>query len=108
MTRRNSILSRMTEIGILGDGRTDEAAKLLGIGEGEFRAKLPQLERLGFPQPNPVTGMIDLDAVVAWRRQLHPQVYGLTVAPRARDAASVVRDRLRGEAPCGAAGRARP
>lgn len=105
---RASVLSRMAEIGILGDGRTDEAARLLGITEVEFRQKLPQLSQIGFPRPNPVTGMIDLDAVVAWRRQLHPQVYGLTVAHQARDAASVVRDRLRGETPCGAAGRARP
>lgn len=64
-----------------------------------FQAQLPALLARGFPAPDSSTGNFDLDAIKAWRRSRHPQLFPsdrLPLGPPARDAASVVRERLRG------------
>jgi hypothetical protein len=67
----------------------------------EFEAKLPELMERGFPPPDPTTGNFDLDAIKAWRKLRHPQLYPqsenprLSLGPIARHAGHVTRERLR-------------
>jgi hypothetical protein len=63
----------------------------------EFEQKLPALLGRGFPAPDETTGNFDLDAIKAWRRSRHPQLFPsdrLLVGPTARDARDVVPGRL--------------
>jgi hypothetical protein len=56
---------------------------------------LPELNRRGFPSPDPTTGRYCVEAVDRWRRRRHPQLFPeLTVAVGAVDARAVVEDRL--------------
>lgn len=43
-----------------------KAARRLHLTEMEFDAKLPALQRIGFPGACPVTGHFDLQAIDAW------------------------------------------
>lgn len=71
------------------------AARRLGLDAAAFAELLPRLAARGFPGPDPDTGLFDLEAIDRWRRLRHPRLYPeLTAAPAARDAASVVSDRL--------------
>lgn len=81
---------------ILGDGTLAEAGRLLNLSEADMRAKLAALIARGFPQPDATTGMIDLDAVVQWRRLRHPSLFGLmNHRTGAQDASLVVAERLK-------------
>lgn len=60
----------------------------------EFTAALPGLFDRGFPRPDPSTGRFDMDAIMTWRRSRFPEFFGLTPAPAARDARTVVGERL--------------
>jgi hypothetical protein len=81
-----------------GDCPPAAAARVLWLSLPEFYAKLPDLRARGFPAPDPTTGNYDMDAITAWRKQRHPQVYGeqLTPVTTARNANDVVRARLAG------------
>lgn len=80
---------------ILGDGTLADAGRLLNLGEADMRTKLAPLIARGFPQPDPTTGMIDLDAVLQWRRLRHPALFGLMgQQPAAQDARTVVAGRI--------------
>ncbi|HEV7258978.1 MAG TPA: hypothetical protein VGN82_14450 [Bosea sp. (in: a-proteobacteria)] len=82
---------------ILGDGTLADAGRLMNISEADMRAKLAALVARGFPQPDATTGMIDLDAVVQWRRLRHPSLFDLIGhQPGAQDARNVVSDRIKG------------
>jgi hypothetical protein len=93
-------MSRRREPLPLGDGSARDAARMMGISPSDFLASLPQLERRGFPLPDPTTGQFDLDAVAAWRRRRHPHLFttdnegGLTSPRAARGALDVVKGRL--------------
>jgi hypothetical protein len=84
----------------LGDGSEADAARIMGLSIAAFREKLPRLQSRGFPVPDLDTGLFDLDAINAWRRKRHPHLFpsetqgGLTPAPTALDARSVVRGRV--------------
>lgn len=86
----------------LGDGSAADAARMLGLSDARFAELRPQLTRRGFPLPDQDTGLFDLDAVNAWRRQRNPHLFteatgdGLTPKPPARDAQGVVGERIRG------------
>ena len=67
-----------------GDVPSAKIARRLHLSEAEFQAKLPDLIKRGFPEPDPTTGMYDLDAVDAWRRARYPRLL-LTQTPK-RDA----------------------
>jgi hypothetical protein len=43
-----------------------------------------------------VSGLFDLDAIVAWRRLRHPKIYGLNDPDQARDARGVAETRIAG------------
>lgn len=82
---------------ILGDGTLADAGRLLNLSEADMRTKLAPLIARGFPQPDPTTGMIDLDAVLQWRRLRHPALFGLIGHQAgAQDARAVVAGRIRG------------
>lgn len=71
------------------------AARKLGLTEAAFREKLPELLGRKFPPPDPTTGHFDLEAIDRWQSARNPQLFGLTASNEAKDAAAVVRDRLR-------------
>lgn len=78
-----------------GDVPAGAAARRLGLDPAHFDAVLPRLLARGFPEPDPDTGLFDLEAIDRWRRLRHPRLYPeLTAAPAARDAATVVAGRL--------------
>lgn len=83
-----------------GDVPPIVAAHHMGCASlAEFEARLPALLGRGFPAPDPTTGNFDLDAIKAWRRTRHPQLFPsdrLLLGPTARDAGDVLRERLRG------------
>ena len=64
-----------------GDVPPAKAARRLGLTEGEFALKLPELTARGFPAADPTTGMYDLDAIDLWRKSRNPRLYGLTPLP---------------------------
>ncbi len=91
---------------VLGDGTLADAGRLLNLSEADMRVKLAALIARNFPRPDDTTGMIDLDAVVQWRRLRHPSLFGLmNHQPAARDAQAVVSDRIKRMFPNAEAGR---
>ena len=82
-----------------GDVPPAKAARRLHLSEADFKAKLPELYKRGFPEPDPTTGMFDLDAIDAWRRARNPHLF-LTEPARAKDARTVVAARIAGIADC--------
>lgn len=81
-----------------GDVPPDVAARRLGLSPQAFALKLDALTDRGFPAPDPTTGNFDLDAIDAWRRRRHPQLFSgerLLLGPPAREAHDLTRERLR-------------
>jgi hypothetical protein len=71
------------------------AARRLGLDAAVFAELLPRLVVRGFPEPDPDTGLFDLEAIDRWRRLRHPRLFPeLTAAPGARDAGAVHAERL--------------
>ena len=91
-------LREFAPVPVLGDGTVADAARLMGLAARELEAKLPELRlrRPPFPAPDETTGLLDLDAIVEWRRQRHPELYPLTDMDGARDARAVAGARIRG------------
>lgn len=58
-----------------GDVPAEKAARRLCLTKAQFLAWLPQLLLRGFPPADPTTGMYDLDAIDAWRRQRHSHLF---------------------------------
>jgi hypothetical protein len=78
----------------------EKAARRLHLTAGQFRQKLPELLKRGFPPADPTTGMYDLDAVDLWRRSRNARVSefgGITALPRADAARSSARQDRRRE-----------
>lgn len=81
---------------ILGDGTLADAGRILNLSEADMRAKLAALVARGFPPADDTTGMIDLDAVVQWRRLRHPSLFGLmNHQPAAQGRSLEVAERLK-------------
>src|SRR5262249_30200309 len=89
-------MSRPARIPDRGDVAPSVVATLLGLSTtAEFEQMLPELNRRGFPSPDPTTGRYCIEAVDRWRRRRHPQLFPeLTMAVCAVDARAVVEDRL--------------
>lgn len=66
------------------------AARALGLTGERFRALLPELERRGFPRPDPTTKNYDLEAIGRWQDSRS----GLAARGEAIDAGAVVGQRL--------------
>ena len=59
-----------------------------------FAEKLPSLLERGFPAPDPDTGNFDRVALDRWCDARHPHLFGASAALGARDASTVVPNRL--------------
>ena len=70
------------------------AARRLGITLARFDEVKANLFARGFPKPDPDTGNYDGQAVDRWCDARHPDLMGETAALGARDARSVVPDRI--------------
>lgn len=71
------------------------AARRLGKSLAEFMAILPNLGARGFPAADPDTGNYDLHAIDRWCDARYPHLFGGgEVMMQARDAGTVVRDRI--------------
>jgi hypothetical protein len=68
----------------------EKAARRLGLTEAAFQLVADRLHACGFPRPDPDTGMFDLMAIDDWMNRRS----GLTSIAQARDASTVVRERL--------------
>lgn len=71
-----------------------EAARRLGTSLDDFSAALPNLIARGFPQPDPDTGNFDLLAIDRWCDARHMHLFGSGNSMQARDARTVVQDRI--------------
>jgi hypothetical protein len=69
-------------------------ARRMGLNSSDFRAALPSLTARGFPQPDPDTGNFDLLAVDRWCDARHPHLFGGNALMQARDANTVVQERI--------------
>lgn len=76
------------------DVPAEAAARRLGMKVEDFDVALPNLVARGFPQRDPDTGNFDLKAVDRWCDARNPHLFGMPVAMDARDASSVVSDRI--------------
>ena len=72
----------------------EEAARRLGINPNVFADKLPNLFARGFPRPDPDTGNFDLQAIDRWMDSRNPHLFGVGAEMGARDARTVVGDRI--------------
>ncbi len=77
-----------------GDVPASLAATRMGMTTEAFTTALPNLVARGFPKADPDTGNFDLDAIDVWRRSRHPHLFNAAASFGARDAGSVVKDRL--------------
>lgn len=76
------------------DVSNDAAARRLGMKPADFEAKLPNLLARGFPRPDPDTGNYDLVAIDRWMDSRNPHLFGIGPEMKARDASTVINDRL--------------
>jgi hypothetical protein len=76
------------------DVSNDAVARRLGIEPADFEAKLPNLLARGFPRSDPDTGNYDLVAIDRWMDSRNPHLFGIGAQIQARDASTVVKDRL--------------
>jgi hypothetical protein len=83
-----------------GDVPAGAAARRMGMTLEAFEIALPALIARGFPKPDPSTGNFDLDAIDAWRRSRHAHLFAGPAEFGARDASTVVKDRI-AAASCG-------
>lgn len=56
----------------------EKVARWLHLTPAQFDEQLPKLRTLKFPEPNPVTGNYDIDALRLWKRLFNRDLYGLT------------------------------
>ena len=76
----------------LGDVAPSLAAKRMGLSLAAFSLALPELQKRGFPSPDPTTGKFDFQAIELWRQGRHGAVAGSLF--EADDAEAVVGARI--------------
>ena len=67
-----------------------KVARRLHLSLDEFRAKLPELVRRGFPPADPTTGMFYLPAIDQWMASR----FKLTADPTSQDDRSLINERI--------------
>ena len=88
-------MSRPPRIPERGDVSVPLVAKLLGMSPDEFALSRSHLERRGFPETDPTTGLYCIEAVDRWRLRRYPKLFPeLTAAPAAVNAATVFAERM--------------
>jgi hypothetical protein len=89
-------MSRPARIPERGDVAPSAIAQRLGIAPADFEHCRPDLERRGFPGPDPTTGRYCIEAVDRWRLRRFPRLFPeLTGSPVAVDAEAVFEQRMR-------------
>src|ERR1700734_2184264 len=94
--------SRRTEIRYRvdpGDVPPEKAARRLHVPPARFNELLLNLIKRGFPEPDPDTGMFDLDAIDLWRKSRHCSAQSLASAEQNTQPSRPVRrfgEKLRG------------
>jgi hypothetical protein len=89
-------MSRPTRIPDRGDVPPSAAAQRLGMSLADFEVRRAELEKRGFPEVDPTTGLYCIEAVDRWRLRRFPGLFPeLTASPTAVDARTVINDRLR-------------
>jgi hypothetical protein len=89
-------MSRPARVPDRGDVPPAAAAQRLGMSLADFETRRGELEKRGFPEPDPTTGRYCIEAVDRWRLRRFPRLFPeLTMSPAAVDARIVVDERLR-------------
>ena len=89
-------MSRPPRVPEKGDVSAALIALRLGLTTADFELRRPELERRGFPQADPTTGLYAIEAVDRWRLRRYPRLFPeLTAAPAAAHADVVFNDRMR-------------
>jgi hypothetical protein len=89
-------MSRPARIPDRGDVPAGAAAQRLGMSLPDFEARLGELEKRGFPEPDPTTGRYCIEAVDRWRLRRFPRLFPeLTASHWAVDAGAVFEQRMR-------------
>ena len=69
----------------------EKAAWRLHLTLARFNELLPNLIKRGFPEPDPDTGMVDLDAIDLWRKSRHRSAQSLSSVEQATQPSRPVR-----------------
>jgi hypothetical protein len=89
-------MSRPPRVPDRGDVTAGAIARRLGIPLVDFEVHRSELERRGFPEPDPTTGRYCIEAVDRWRLRRFPRLFPeLTASPSAVDADAVFEQRMR-------------
>jgi hypothetical protein len=89
-------MSRPSRVPERGDVSAFAIAQRLGVHVSELELYRSELERRGFPPPDPTTGRYCIEAVDRWRLRRYPRLFPeLTGSPGAVDARSVSEERLK-------------
>jgi len=93
--RDHSGMSRPRRVPEKGDVSVALIALRLGLSAVEFELNLPELERRGFPAPDPTTRLYAIEAVDRWRLRRYPRLFPeLTASPTATHADAVFNERM--------------
>jgi hypothetical protein len=83
-------MARPKRIPDRGDVPAGAIAQRLGLSLPDFEARLPSLQKRGFPNPDPTTGHYCIEAVDRWRLNRHASLFPeLTSASSAAHAGAV-------------------
>ena len=70
------------------------AARKIGLTLVQFEAMLPELRKQRFPEPDPVTGNYDLEAIDRYIEARNPELFGAVGPSAAVTDHNVIRGRL--------------
>lgn len=88
-------MGRPTRVPDRGDVPPSLIALRLGLSLTDFSLRLAELEKRGFPTPDPTTGQYCIEAVDRWRLRRHAKLFPeLAHSPTAVDAGSVFAERM--------------
>lgn len=78
-----------------GDVSAALIALRLGLSSADFEIRRSELEKRGFPEADPTTGLYAIEAVDRWRLRRYPRLFPeLTASPSATHAEAVFNERM--------------
>jgi hypothetical protein len=83
-------MGRPPRIPAQGDIPKSLVARRLGLSADDFDRCRPELEKRGFPAPDPTTGRYAIEAVDRWRLRRYPRLFPDLAGPATAIDASVV------------------
>lgn len=88
-------MGRPARIPDKGDVPASLIAARLGLSTADFDLRRPDLEKRGFPEADPTTGLYAIEAVDRWRLRRYPRLFPeLTASPAATHAEAVFNERM--------------